>query len=186
MQRARANGRYAGACAAYLTIKPQLFFLLFLAIAVWMLTRRRPVPFFGGLAVLVMATGIALIANPEVVVDYVTALTAYPPVAWATPTIGGIRGTCWVPSISGPQFLAHSWNPMVDPPWHRNRERWNWAGEVLSCFWWYLSLTTAYIWKRMIWSRWSCLPFIWAPCWHGHYEVGNCGAFRCLLRPEWQ
>ncbi len=121
----------AGACVVLLAAKPQLFHLLFTAMALWIVTERRFSVVLGGTVALTVTLGLSLAADSDVIAQYVTAVTTYPPVEWATPTLGG-----WLRLAFGVQYFWLQFLPAVLGNvwlcwyWWRHRRSWTWAEEM--------------------------------------------------------
>lgn len=121
----------AGAAAALITIKPHLLYLFGLALVVWAVDRRNWA-LIGGFALSVIgALGVAWIVNPNLIQQYVYAVTTYPPEQWATPTLGAVLRLLFgvekfwlqfVPSALGALWFLWYW-------WHR-RFTWNWSEQL--------------------------------------------------------
>ncbi len=127
----RGRWAVAGACAALLTIKPQLFHMLIVALILWAITERSLSLVIGGAVALLSALGVAAAVDPGVLGQYLTAVTTYPPDAWATPTVGGLLRLLlgvdrfwlqFLPSVLGNLWLCWYW-------WRR-RDSWSWVKQV--------------------------------------------------------
>lgn len=80
----------AGMFAVLATLKPQLLYLYLVALGLWALHRRRWYFILGAGVGVVMATGLALAFNSQVVGQYIEAIGSHPVEEWATPTIGAV------------------------------------------------------------------------------------------------
>lgn len=121
----------AGICAALITVKPHLLYLLGPSILLYVVRYRRWSLLAGFIVAMAVATAVAWLPNPALLAQYLHAVSYYPPEEWATPTLGGVlrlvlgvdrfwlqflpsaAGVCW--------FCAY---------WWRKRTRWNWAQEM--------------------------------------------------------
>ncbi|HQE93090.1 MAG TPA: glycosyltransferase family 87 protein [Anaerolineae bacterium] len=135
-----------GAWVIVLSIKPQLVYLLLVVLLLWLVERRQFVPVLSGMGVLALAGGVTLIVNPRIIGQYLEALTAYPPVAWATPTLGSVLRLLlgldkfWLPLI--PTLGGLVWAVLY---WRRRRHSWDWETELPLLLFVSL-LTTLYTW----------------------------------------
>ena len=96
---------------------------------------------------LVVATLIALAANPAVIGQYLSSIVGYPPNYWITPTLGSLlrlvfgADRFWLQFV--PLLLGTAWFIFY---WRRHREPWSWAEQLpvllLVCL-----ITTAYGWE---------------------------------------
>lgn len=122
---------WAGACAALLTVKPQLLHVALLAMLLWVVSERRASVALGGVAGLGVLLGLAMLPNGEIVPQYLEAIRDRPPVEWATPTIGGVlrllAGTqrFWLQLV--PMFAGYAW---LIVHWWRWRNDWRWVEET--------------------------------------------------------
>jgi len=121
----------AGVFLSLLAIKPHVLYLFGLAALIWSIDRRRwRIPLAGGAAV-ILATAIAWAVNPQVVGQYLFALTNYPPEDWATSTLGGfsrwVLGTekVWLQFL--PAFCGAAWFTFH---WWRQRKAWDWLAQA--------------------------------------------------------
>jgi hypothetical protein len=127
----RGQGWAAGAFAALTAVKPQTLYLFWIVLVLWAVSRRRwPVLAGAGLSMLAL-TAAAWAFNPSVVTQYAYAATHYPPLDWATPTIGGS-----LRMLFGPE---HRWLQFVALPlgvgwllfhWRTSRATWDWQQEL--------------------------------------------------------
>lgn len=79
----------AGLWASLITIKPQLFYLFWPILLFWCFTTRRWAVIVGSVLGTAVGVMITMLFNPIVLFQYLEAVVSNPPVAWATPTIGG-------------------------------------------------------------------------------------------------
>src|SRR5262245_34434940 len=78
----------AGATAVLVAVKPHLVYLLWVAVAVEAVDRRKVWAVFGGVLAGLAATAWPLAANPAVFEQYFAACRDHPPVQWMSLTIG--------------------------------------------------------------------------------------------------
>ena len=104
------NKRYwlAGAFAALLAIKPHLLYLVCISILVWSIGRRRWGILGGGALILLSATLTAMMFNPHVITQYLSATVAESPLVWMTPTFGSLLRL-----LLGPERIWLQFVPMV-------------------------------------------------------------------------
>jgi hypothetical protein len=125
------RGWQAGLCASLLAIKPHLLYLFWMALLLWAIRRRAWSYPLGVAAAILLATAVALLANPSALQQYLYASSTYPPIGWKTPTLGGLLryvfdsrhlwlqfapaavGTLW--------FLSY---------WGRQRQSWRWSAQI--------------------------------------------------------
>lgn len=126
----RGQGAWAGACLALATVKPHLVLLLGGAVILWVIQRRRWSVLAGGTATLLAATAVALAANPEVVRQYLDAMSHRPP-EMLSPTLGTLlRLTFGVEHFRlqfVPMALGLVWLPLY---WLRHRRHWVWTARA--------------------------------------------------------
>ncbi|MGC9083371.1 MAG: hypothetical protein ACP5ME_09355 [Anaerolineae bacterium] len=117
----------AGAAASLSLIKPHLLYLFLAAVVLDGLAHRRWAVLLGLVGALVVSSGLATLANPQVWGQYVHALVHYPPRDWATPTLGGLLRLLlgvdrfWLQFL--PPALGLLWLLVY---WHRHRSNWLW------------------------------------------------------------
>jgi Glycosyltransferase family 87 len=113
-ERRREDG-FAGAFAALTMLKPHLLYLFWIALFFWTLKHHRWRIAGTAAAALFGAVLVVLPFNLRVVSQYFEATMSYPPLDWATPTLGGVLrmmlGTerVWLqflPSIGGCVWLS--------------------------------------------------------------------------------
>jgi hypothetical protein len=122
---------WAGAVVALLSIKPQLVLLVGLVALFWMLRRRNLLAVAGGVCALLVTSGVALAINPSVFRHFLNAVAAYPPVEWATPTVGGVLRALtggrhfWLQAA--PLVAGATWAGLY---WVRRRQGWTWSAHL--------------------------------------------------------
>jgi len=121
----------AGAFAALLAIKPHLLYLVCISILVWSIGRRRWGILGGGAIVLLSATLTAMMFNPHVITQYLSATMADSPLVWMTPTFGSLlrllfgferKWLVFIPMVAGIFWLG-----LVGL---RHRADWLWADRI--------------------------------------------------------
>ncbi len=136
----------AGACVALACLKPQLLYLFFISLFIWVVSMRRYKVLVGLCITLLSATIIGLLFNHHLVDQYFNALQEYPPIAWFTPTLGAFIRLLfglekfwlqYIPIIFG--FLWLGWY------WYHHRNRWRWRNQ-LPILLFASFLTTPYAW----------------------------------------
>ncbi len=139
----RGQGFLAGAMLALVALKPQLVYLLGLAVLFWAVDCRRWSVLLGGVTAIVAGTAIACCFNPSVLGQYLRA-AGNPPLENISPNIGALLRLAidqkqpwlqYVPTVAG---LV--WFPFY---WSRHRQTWSWGEQaplvLMASF-----LTTAY------------------------------------------
>jgi len=95
----------AGAFAALLAIKPHLLYLVCISILVWSIVRRRWGILGGGALILLSATLTAMMFNPHVFTQYLSATVTESPLVWVTPTFGSLLRLLLGPERTWMQFV---------------------------------------------------------------------------------
>ena len=121
----------AGAFAALVTIKPQLFLLFWIALVFWVIQRRRWKVLLGMGLALGISTLVGTAFNRSLLAQYLPTVLNYRPTVWFTPTIGSYlrilfgQDRVWlhfVPSLAGILwFLVR---------WRSHRAGWRWSAEL--------------------------------------------------------
>jgi len=121
----------AGAFAALLAIKPHLLYLVCISILVWSFARCRWAILGSGALILMSATLIAMLFNPHVITQYLSATVTDSPLVWMTPTFGSLlrwligferKWLAFVPMVAGIFWLG------LYGLWHR--VDWRWADRM--------------------------------------------------------
>ena len=121
----------AGLSTVLLAIKPQVTYLFWPALVIWVLQERRWRLFLTGLAAGTAATAIPIAFNPPVLVQYIQGVATHPPLSWdpAVPALAlrlifGADKTWlqFVPSLLGLVWWA--WR------WHAQRATWHWEEQL--------------------------------------------------------
>lgn len=133
----------AGVLAAFLGIKPQLFYLFWFALLFWSIQRREWRIIAGGLCAGLLASLPPLLFNPWVFHQYMHAVTHYPPTDFMSLTLGTVlRMAAGEPyahlKFAGTHF-ALQYVPTV-------------AGLLLLIGWWW--------WRRLDWSWSEQMPLL--------------------------
>lgn len=136
----------AGACVALACLKPQLLYLFFISLFIWVVSMRRYKVLVGLCLTLLSATIIGLLFNHHLVGQYFNALQEYPPIAWFTPTFGAFIRLLfglekfWLQYI--PIFFGFLWLGWY---WYHHRKTWRWRNQLPNLL--FASfLTTPYAW----------------------------------------
>ncbi len=121
----------AGASAVLIAIKPQLIFLFWIALVLWVLDRRQWSVFLAGGVAGLMAIAVPLLFNSSVVGQYIQTTTSEPPFYWETPTFGTAlrllygQEKHWLQFV--PTVLGVLWFLFY---WQRHRSMWVWAEQM--------------------------------------------------------
>lgn len=132
----------AGAAFSLLSIKPHISYLLIFIFLVWALHEKRWHALVGVIFTITLTSILVYLVNPTTFENYLYATRNYPPVAWATPTVGGIIRYFFGQDVFWCQFVA----PILGIFWggiyyYTHRLKWVWAEEIpLICL---LSIATA-------------------------------------------
>jgi hypothetical protein len=121
----------AGACLMLTLIKPQLVYLLGVAVLLWVVDQRRWRVVLGGGLALVLATVIPWLVNPAVIGQWRQLLHEHPPGDWVTTTFGSLLRTCFGEERRWLQYVAPTigiaWLAWY---WPRHRQTWDWADQL--------------------------------------------------------
>lgn len=125
---------YAGASIALVSIKPQLLYLLWLALFLWMLSQRQWRLGLGLLTAGLVVIITPLFWNPMIYsqyIDLVRSSDVLRPSDWATPSLGATLGELlairaiwirWLPTVAGALwFLCY---------WFHHGTTWDWVFEL--------------------------------------------------------
>jgi hypothetical protein len=127
----KSNDWLAGALAALISIKPQLFFLFWIALAIWMIQTRRWKVLLGLGLTLGLSTLAGLAFNRSLLAQYLPTVLGYRPTVWFTPTIGSYLRLlfgyhrAWlqfIPPLAGLLWFAVRWRD--------HRADWRWSREL--------------------------------------------------------
>jgi hypothetical protein len=121
----------AGAATLLLAVKPHLAYLVWVAILLDAVARRRGGMILGGLAAGIIATLVPLAFNPHVLSQYADAMGNRPPSQWISPTMGGALRFAVHGEYFKMQFLPvlfglawFTWH------WRNTKRRWNWTEQL--------------------------------------------------------
>jgi hypothetical protein len=136
----------AGLWMVLIALKPQLLYLFWPAMLLWILHTRAWKFLIGGAAGFLSALLVSLAFNPELIHQYYLALTTYPPTDWATPTLGGYLRLLfgidqfWLQFI--PPIFGLVWLGIF---WQKSKQNWRWQQQIPALLWVSI-LTTPYAW----------------------------------------
>jgi len=122
----RGQGFLAGAMLALVALKPQLVYLLGLAVLFWAVDRHRWSVLLGGITAIAVGTAIACCFNPSVLGQYLKA-AGNPPLENISPNIGALlrfaidQKQAWLQYV--PTVAGLVWFPFY---WWRHRQAWTW------------------------------------------------------------
>jgi len=127
----RGHFALAGVAAVLLSTKPHLAYLLWVAMLVDALARRRAAMLAAGVGVGVVTAALPLLANPDVYGQYFAAMRDHPPAQWVSLTLGTLLRVAFGPERFGLQFvpiaLGLGW---FARHWWPRRHAWDWAAEL--------------------------------------------------------
>jgi hypothetical protein len=127
----RGKDIFAGAMLAITAVKPHLVYLLWLAVLLEVLIRRRWGLALGIVLVIIFASIPPLATNPSVFQQYWEGLVHQSPLYWTTPTLGTLLRFAfgahrnWLQFL--PSFLAILWFLFY---WFRKRVHWDWLQQT--------------------------------------------------------
>jgi hypothetical protein len=127
----QSRGWLAGLALLPAMVKPQLFHLVWLALLLWAIHRRRWSVLLGAGVGLVAATGLALAPNPHALAQYAHVMADHPPAECLSPTLGAVlraafgRERFWLQFL--PPLLGAAW---LVPHWLRHRRAWDWQEQL--------------------------------------------------------
>lgn len=142
----KPNDWMAGIFAGLISLKPQLFFLFWIALLFWVLISRRWIVLLSFSLSIVVASLPELLFNPSLVSQYIQAILYNTPKDWATPTLGGYLRLLFgidkfylqfLPVLIGLVWFAFYWL--------KNKKQWSWTDAVPATLFASI-LTTAYAW----------------------------------------
>jgi len=121
----------AGASTLLMAIKPHLFYLFWLALALWAFHRRRIGVLVAATATLAAATALALVVRPGLIGEYLHTMTNQGPLFWINPTMGSyLRLMLGRENIAAqflPSGLAALWLVVY---WWKHRHSWTWEANL--------------------------------------------------------
>jgi len=121
----------AGVALSFLLVKPHLGYLFLLAVGLWTLSERVWPVIWGFIGAVLISILVAWIPNQNVISQYLFAISNFPPLVMATPTLGGIMRL-----LVG---IEHAWLQFLPPLigsfwfliyWYRNRKSWDWISQA--------------------------------------------------------
>jgi hypothetical protein len=121
----------AGISISLMAIKPQLLYLVWLALLLWCWHQRKWMILIVGGLLLALEMAIPSIFNPSVVTQYFQNMAEYPITEWATPTIGSYLRVLfgldkfWLQFL--PPLLGSAW---LIYHWYQHRQFWSWTDEM--------------------------------------------------------
>ncbi len=177
------NSWWAGAGLVLITLKPQLFYLLWPALGLWVIFQRRWKLVISGAIVWFTAILFLHMVNPQLWQQYFAAAQAYPYDQWATPTIGSYLRYFW---LGLDKFWIQYLPACFGLTWSifhflRHRQHWIWH-EHLPVLLFVSLLTSPYTWtydqiliiptviSAAFWLSRSVTPFVIA-AWLGYLAI---------------
>ncbi len=137
---------WSGVLANLVLIKPQLLYLVILAIIVWSLANKRYRVLAGIAAGLVAMLGTVLLVNPHAVGQYIHMISNYPFADWVTTTIGANLRVLLGPGMFYVEFIPTAvgiaWFLVF---WYRHHHTFTWIND-LPLIILVSASTTAYAW----------------------------------------
>jgi hypothetical protein len=121
----------AGISISLMAIKPQLLYLIWLALLLWCWHQRKWMILIAGCVLLAIEIAIPSVFNPSTIRQYLQNIAEYPITEWATPTIGSYLRVLfglekfWLQFL--PTLLASIWFIYY---WFHHRKNWSWTDEM--------------------------------------------------------
>jgi hypothetical protein len=121
----------AGSAAILLALKPQGFYLFWVALLLWSISKRESRVILGALLGLSMATLVVSFFVPDIFVKFISTSLKNQPILYSTPTIG-----YWLRVWFGEKYFTLQ---LVGPilgigwltyTWHSYREVWDWSEQL--------------------------------------------------------
>ena len=143
----RSKPLSAGVCLVLLTLKPQLFYLFWLALLLWLLQGRRWKILWGASVCGAIAITLGTIWDSAIIAHYVELASSQPPMLhWRTPTLGTLLRTIFGMEHTwlqfAPMFVGTAWLLFH---WQNKRDGWVWSEQMPLIL--VVSLTTtSYVW----------------------------------------
>ena len=115
----------AGAATVLVGIKPQLLYLFWIALLVWIVQEKRWSVLGGAVVAFAVATAVALFFRPSIPADYITQFHAAQVLKNPSPNLGTLlrewipQGSSWLQFV--PTALGVAWFA-----WYLRRRRWEW------------------------------------------------------------
>jgi len=167
------NDFAAGMWLALATVKPHIPYLVFLAFVVWVWRDRRWKALSGLIVAICGSMFIVWIANPLFFKQYMYATTHFPPVDWATPTIGGALRLVFGFDLFWLQFvgpiLGCAWLWLY---WRQHGKLWRWL-DHLPLLLVFSSVTAAYGWTSDHSVFLATMISVFAPLSHRRWKMGE-------------
>lgn len=124
----KENDWLAGSSAFLISLKPQLFYLFWVALFLWTIINRRWKVLAGVILTLGCATIISLAFNPNLIDNYYESLLFNIPLEWFTPTIGALLRIVFGEEYFWLQFIPVAigliWFAWY---WRRHKANWSWT-----------------------------------------------------------
>lgn len=136
----------AGASVSLATSRPQILYLLFFALLLWIINKRTWLVLFGGFIMITMLTLISIAYDPQVINHYWITFSNYKFGTWATPTIGqflrlifGLEKE-WLQIL--PVTFGFAW---LFYYWRKHQKTWDWL-EQMPILLFVSVITSPYVW----------------------------------------
>jgi hypothetical protein len=143
----KANKEWlAGLFAVFITIKPQVTYLFFIALLFWVISYKKwsvIISFIFGITIL---SAIAFLWDHQIFYQYIQCILNNTPAGWATPTIGTYLRLLFNPTEFLISFVSLALGTVwLVYYWIRKRYSWQWKKEIPIIV--FISvITSAYIW----------------------------------------
>ena len=125
------NDWLAGFSAALATFKPQLIYLFWPVLILWIIQERRWKILISFTLALFVGTALGLLFNPAIINQYIFTALNYSPTQWLSPTIGVLlrlifgAEKLWLQYL--PSLIGVIWLVII---WLKKRKTWGWLEQV--------------------------------------------------------
>jgi hypothetical protein len=138
----------AGGCAALITIKPQLLYLFWIVLLLWIFEQKKWSVLVGCFTTIIVSILITSFFNPDALSQYIQAFFHHPPENLATPTIGFLLRIIFGYEKFWLQFLPLSFGIIwAIFYWRKKRSSWNWWKEI-NIVMFVSIITSSYTWNH--------------------------------------
>ena len=136
----------AGACAVLMTIRPQILYLILIALLFWAVYNKAWMVLLGGFLAVSTLTLVSMVFDPQIMSHYLVTFSDYKYGTWATPTLGTVLRLIfgaekdWLQVV--PSIIGIGW---VFFYWLKNKDTWDWLRQMPILIFASV-ITSAYVW----------------------------------------